>query len=173
MSQLLHVEIPNSGPRCWGSLNEQRILGTLLRCIHPGQRPSSPPGGAVAASSLYFRDLFRSVKSQFELPSSVTPAASSRSSPSATRRITMAAQRAAGGHVTAGYLQIQHIVERGMDLLFKANSPNATPRPQGPWKETGSESPEPQTTTPPPHHLHHPTTKAATNNNNGSNASSC
>lgn len=44
---------------------------------------------------------------------------------------------------TAGYLQIQHIVERGMDLMFKANSPHCDSQTAGPLEETGSEPQSP------------------------------
>ncbi|XP_030598537.1 nucleus accumbens-associated protein 2 isoform X2 [Archocentrus centrarchus] len=44
---------------------------------------------------------------------------------------------------TAGYLQIQHIVERGMDLMFKANSPHCDSQTTGSLEETGSEPQSP------------------------------
>lgn len=44
---------------------------------------------------------------------------------------------------TAGYLQIQHIVERGMDLMFKANSPHCDSQTAGSLEETGSEPQSP------------------------------
>lgn len=44
---------------------------------------------------------------------------------------------------TAGYLQIQHIVEKGMDLMFKANSPHCDSQTAGSLEETGSEPQSP------------------------------
>lgn len=44
---------------------------------------------------------------------------------------------------TAGYLQIQHIVERGMDLMFKANSPHCDSQTAGSLEETGSQPQSP------------------------------
>lgn len=44
---------------------------------------------------------------------------------------------------TAGYLQIQHIVERGMELMFKANSPHCDSQTAGSLEETGSEPQSP------------------------------
>lgn len=44
---------------------------------------------------------------------------------------------------TAGYLQIQHIVEKGMDLMFKANSPHCDSQTAGSMEEAGSEPQSP------------------------------
>ncbi|XP_038825985.1 nucleus accumbens-associated protein 2-like [Salvelinus namaycush] len=127
MSQLLHVEIPSFGSTVLGSLNEQRLLGQYcdVSILVKGQ-PFKAHRAVLAASSLYFRDLFSgSSKSQFELPSSVTPACFQLIlSFCYTGKLTMAASEQLVVMYTAGYLQIQHIVERGMDLMFKANSPH-------------------------------------------------
>lgn len=99
----------------------------------------------LAASSLYFRDLFStSTKSQFELPSSVTPACFEQILTFCyTGKLTMAASEQLVVMYTAGYLQIQHIVERGMDLMFKANSPHCDSQTAGSLEETGSEPQSP------------------------------
>ncbi|KAL6463946.1 hypothetical protein MHYP_G00283370 [Metynnis hypsauchen] len=127
MSQLLHVEIPNFGSTVLGSLNEQRLLGQYcdVSILVKGQAFKAHRA-VLAASSLYFRDLFSaSAKAQFELPSSVTPACFQQIlSFCYTGKLTMAASEQLVVMYTAGYLQIQHIVERGMDLMFKANSPH-------------------------------------------------
>ncbi|XP_029625272.1 nucleus accumbens-associated protein 2 [Salmo trutta] len=127
MSQLLHLEIPNFGSTVLGSLNEQRLLGQYcdVSILVKGQAFKAHRA-VLAASSLYFRDLFSSSsKSQFELPSSVTPACFQLIlSFCYTGKLTMAASEQLVVMYTAGYLQIQHIVERGMDLMFKANSPH-------------------------------------------------
>ncbi|XP_059894445.1 nucleus accumbens-associated protein 2 [Gadus macrocephalus] len=174
MSQLLHVEIPNFGATVLGSLNEQRILGHYcdVSILVKGQAFKAHRA-VLAASSLYFRDLFSSSsKSQFELPSSVTPACFEQIlSFCYTGRLTMAASEQLVVMYTAGYLQIQHIVERGMDLLFKANSPHCDSQTTGPLEETGSEPQSPNNHHHHPHHLHHQH-HGSNNNNNGSNASS-
>ncbi|XP_076867591.1 nucleus accumbens-associated protein 2 [Brachyhypopomus gauderio] len=127
MSQMLHVEIPNFGSTVLGSLNEQRLLGQYcdVSILVKGQAFKAHRA-VLAASSLYFRDLFSaSAKAQFELPSSVTPACFQQIlSFCYTGKLTMAASEQLVVMYTAGYLQIQHIVERGMDLMFKANSPH-------------------------------------------------
>uniref|UniRef100_A0A4W4G5L2 Nucleus accumbens-associated protein 2 n=1 Tax=Electrophorus electricus TaxID=8005 RepID=A0A4W4G5L2_ELEEL len=127
MSQMLHVEIPNFGSTVLGSLNEQRLMGQYcdVSILVKGQAFKAHRA-VLAASSLYFRDLFStSSKTQFELPSSVTPACFQQIlSFCYTGKLTMAASEQLVVMYTAGYLQIQHIVERGMDLMFKANSPH-------------------------------------------------
>lgn len=127
MSQLLHVEIPNFGSAVLVSLNEQRLQGLYcdVSIVVKGQAFRAHRA-VLAASSLYFRDLFSgSAKSEFELPSSVTPACFQQIlSFCYTGKLTMAASEQLVVMYTAGYLQIQHIVERGMELMFKANSPH-------------------------------------------------
>ncbi|XP_029108543.1 nucleus accumbens-associated protein 2-like [Scleropages formosus] len=127
MSQLLHVEIPNFGSTVLGCLNEQRLLGQHcdVSIVVKGQAFRAHRA-VLAASSLYFRDLFSgSSKAQFELPSSVAPACFQQLlSFCYTGKLTVAASEQLVVMYTAGYLQIQHIVERGMDLVFKANSPH-------------------------------------------------
>ncbi|XP_028664934.1 nucleus accumbens-associated protein 2-like [Erpetoichthys calabaricus] len=127
MSQLLHMEIPNFGSRVLGCLNEQRLLGQYcdVSILVNGQAFKAHRA-VLAASSLYFRDLFNgSSKSLFELPSTVPPACFQQILTFCyTGKLTMAASEQLIIMYTAGYLQIQHIVERGMDLMFKANSPH-------------------------------------------------
>ncbi|TDH02112.1 hypothetical protein EPR50_G00169720 [Perca flavescens] len=146
MSQLLHVEIPNFGATVLGSLNEQRLLGHYcdVSILVKGQAFKAHRA-VLAASSLYFRDLFSSsTKSQFELPSSVTPACFEQILTFCyTGKLTMAASEQLVVMYTAGYLQIQHIVERGMDLMFKANSPHCDSQTAGSLEETGSEPQSP------------------------------
>uniref|UniRef100_A0A096MC83 NACC family member 2 n=1 Tax=Poecilia formosa TaxID=48698 RepID=A0A096MC83_POEFO len=146
MSQLLHVEIPNFGATVLGSLNEQRLLGHHcdVSILVKGQAFKAHRA-VLAASSLYFRDLFSSsTKSQFELPSSVTPACFEQILTFCyTGKLTMAASEQLVVMYTAGYLQIQHIVERGMDLMFKASSPHCDSQTAGSLEETGSEPQSP------------------------------
>ncbi|KAG5271979.1 hypothetical protein AALO_G00160300 [Alosa alosa] len=145
MSQLLHVEIPNFGSTVLGSLNEQRLLGQYcdVSIMVKGQAFKAHRA-VLAASSLYFRDLFSgSSKTQFELPSSVTPSCFQQIlSFCYTGKLTMAASEQLVVMYTAGYLQIQHIVERGMDLMFKANSPHCDSQTAA-IEEPGSEPQSP------------------------------
>lgn len=128
------MEIPDFGRSVLGSLNEQRLLGHYCDVSILVQGRSFKAHRAVlAASSLYFRDLFSaaadssfSTSSQavFELPSSVTPTCFQQIlSFCYTGRLSMAASEQLVLMYTAGYLQIQNIVERGMELLLlKASS---------------------------------------------------
>ncbi|KAJ8260664.1 hypothetical protein COCON_G00163870 [Conger conger] len=145
MSQLLHVEIPNFGSTVLGSLNEQRLLGQYcdVSIVVKGQAFQAHRA-VLAASSLYFRDLFSgSAKTQFELPSSVAPACFQQILAFCyTGRLTMAASEQLVVMYTAGYLQVQHIVERGMELMFKANSPLCDSQTAN-MEESGSEPQSP------------------------------
>lgn len=127
MSQLLHVDVPNFGGAVLGSLNEQRLQGLYcdVSIVVKGQAFRAHRA-VLAASSLYFRDLFSgSAKSEFELPSSVTPACFQQILTFCyTGKLTMTAGEQLVVMYTAGYLQIQHIIEKGMELMFKASSPH-------------------------------------------------
>ncbi|XP_007521528.1 nucleus accumbens-associated protein 2 [Erinaceus europaeus] len=127
MSQMLHIEIPNFGSTVLGCLNEQRLLGLYcdVSIVVKGQAFKAHRA-VLAASSLYFRDLFSgNSKSAFELPGSVPPACFQQIlSFCYTGRLTMAASEQLVVMYTAGFLQIQHIVERGTDLMFKVSSPH-------------------------------------------------
>ncbi|XP_049629595.1 nucleus accumbens-associated protein 2 isoform X2 [Suncus etruscus] len=127
MSQVLHIEIPNFGSTVLGCLNEQRLLGLYcdVSIVVKGQAFKAHRA-VLAASSLYFRDLFSgNSKSAFELPGSVPPACFQQIlSFCYTGRLTMAASEQLVVMYTAGFLQIQHIVERGTDLMFKVSSPH-------------------------------------------------
>ncbi|KAM6430892.1 nucleus accumbens-associated protein 2 isoform 1-T7 [Liasis olivaceus] len=127
MSQMLHIEIPNFGNTVLGSLNEQRLLGLYcdVSIVVKGQAFKAHRA-VLAASSLYFRDLFSgNSKSAFELPSSV-PATCFQQILSFcyTGKLTMAASEQLVVMYTAGFLQIQHIVEKGTDLMCKVSSPH-------------------------------------------------
>ncbi|XP_024907022.1 nucleus accumbens-associated protein 2 [Pteropus alecto] len=127
MSQMLHIEIPNFGNTVLGCLNEQRLLGLYcdVSIVVKGQAFKAHRA-VLAASSLYFRDLFSSnSKSAFELPGSVPPACFQQIlSFCYTGRLSMAASEQLVVMYTAGFLQIQHIVERGADPMFKVSPPH-------------------------------------------------
>nr|XP_033816976.1 nucleus accumbens-associated protein 2 isoform X2 [Geotrypetes seraphini] len=127
MSQMLHIEIPNFGNTVLGCLNEQRLMGLYcdVSILVKGQAFKAHRA-VLAASSLYFRDLFSgNSKSAFELPATVPPACFQQIlSFCYTGKLTMAASEQLVVMYTAGFLQIQHIVERGTDLMFKVSSPH-------------------------------------------------
>ncbi|XP_016131008.1 nucleus accumbens-associated protein 2-like [Sinocyclocheilus grahami] len=126
MSQLLHMEIPNFGSTVLDSLNEQRLLGQHCDvAIMVNGQAFKAHRAVLAASSLYFRDLFSgSAQTLFELPSSVAPSCFQQIlSFCYTGRMTVSASDQLMVMYTAGYLQIQNIIERGMDLMFKASAP--------------------------------------------------
>ncbi|XP_077163139.1 nucleus accumbens-associated protein 2 isoform X2 [Paroedura picta] len=127
MSQMLHIEIPNFGNTVLGTLNEQRLLGLYcdVSILVKGQAFKAHRA-VLAASSLYFRDLFSgNSKSAFELPGSVPPTCFQQIlSFCYTGKLTMAASEQLVVMYTAGFLQIQHIVEKGTDLMFKVSSPH-------------------------------------------------
>nr|XP_057927930.1 nucleus accumbens-associated protein 2-like isoform X2 [Doryrhamphus excisus] len=129
---LLQVEIPDFGSSVLGSLNHQRLLGHYcdVSILVQGQ-VFKAHRAVLAASSLYFRDLFSSETSEpgessqvtFELPSSVTPACFRQIlSFCYTGRLNMAAGEQLVLMYTAGYLQIQNIVERGLELMMMKSS---------------------------------------------------
>ncbi|XP_076003679.1 nucleus accumbens-associated protein 2-like [Genypterus blacodes] len=140
---LLQVEIPDFGSSVLGSLNEQRLLGHYCDVSILVQGQAFKAHRAVlAASSLYFRDLFSaaaessssssigssSTQAVFELPSSVTPTCFQQIlSFCYTGRLSMAASEQLVLMYTAGYLQIQNIVERGMELMMMKASSSSSP----------------------------------------------
>ncbi|XP_059192221.1 nucleus accumbens-associated protein 2-like [Centropristis striata] len=133
---LLQVEIPDFGSSVLGSLNDQRLLGHYCDVSILVQGQAFKAHRAVlAASSLYFRDLFSSAadsssssQAVFELPSSVTPACFQQILAFCyTGRLSMAASEQLVLMYTAGYLQIQNIVERGMELMMMKASSSSSP----------------------------------------------
>ncbi|XP_042369965.1 nucleus accumbens-associated protein 2-like, partial [Plectropomus leopardus] len=134
---LLQVEIPDFGSSVLGSLNEQRLLGHYCDVSILVQGQAFKAHRAVlAASSLYFRDLFSSAadssssssQAVFELPSSVTPTCFQQIlSFCYTGRLSMASSEQLVLMYTAGYLQIQNIVERGMELMMMKTSSSSSP----------------------------------------------
>ncbi|XP_009582115.1 PREDICTED: nucleus accumbens-associated protein 2-like, partial [Fulmarus glacialis] len=107
MSQMLHIEIPNFGNTVLGCLNEQRLLG--LYC-----------DVSIVVKGQAFK-AHRAV----DLPCTVPPACFQQIlSFCYTGKLTMAASEQLVVMYTAGFLQIQHIVEKGTDLMFKVSSPH-------------------------------------------------
>ncbi|OCT65280.1 nucleus accumbens-associated protein 2 [Xenopus laevis] len=152
MSQMLHIEIPNFGNTVLGCLNEQRLMGLYcdVSIVVKGQSFKAHRA-VLAASSLYFRDLFSgNSKSAFELPATVPPACFQQIlSFCYTGKLTMAASEQLVVMYTAGFLQIQHIVERGTDLMFKVSSPHCDSQTTM-IEDTSSEPQSPCNQTQPP-----------------------
>ncbi len=127
MSQMLHMEIPNFGSMVLGSLNEQRLQGQYcdVSILVKGQafRPTVPCWLPAACTSVTCSAA--AAKSSLSCrPPSRRPV-SSRSSASATRGSwPWPPSEQLVVMYTAGYLQIQHIVERGHGPDVKANSPH-------------------------------------------------
>ncbi|XP_007898495.1 nucleus accumbens-associated protein 2 [Callorhinchus milii] len=148
MAQILHLEIPNFGNNVLGCLNEQRLMGLFcdVSIVVKGQAFKAHRA-VLAANSLYFRDLFSgNSRSAFELPATVPPACFQQIlSFCYTGKLTMAASEQLVVMYTAGFLQIQRIVEKGTELMFKVSSPHCDSQTTS-IEDTGSEpqSPCPQ-----------------------------
>ncbi|XP_048450354.1 nucleus accumbens-associated protein 1-like [Rhincodon typus] len=126
MAQTLQLEIPNFGNTVLECLNEQRLQG--LYCdtsiVVKGQTFKAHRA-VLAANSSYFRDLFTgSARAAFELPAAVQPQSFQNILNFCyTGRLCMKAGEQFMLMYTAGFLQIQRIVERGTELLSKVSSP--------------------------------------------------
>ncbi|XP_028313373.1 nucleus accumbens-associated protein 2-like [Gouania willdenowi] len=133
---LVQMEVLDFGSSVLSSLNQQRLKGQYcdVSVLVQGQLFKAHRA-VLAASSLYFRDLFSSDSSSsssaqpvLELPSSVTPACFQQIlSFCYTGRLSMAASEQLVLMYTAGYLQIQNIVERGMELMMMKASSSSSP----------------------------------------------
>ncbi|GCB83920.1 hypothetical protein scyTo_0024800, partial [Scyliorhinus torazame] len=126
MAQTLQLEIPNFGNTVLECLNEQRLQG--LYCdtsiVVKGQTFKAHRA-VLAANSSYFRDLFAgTTRVAFELPAAVQPQSFQNILNFCyTGRLCMKAGEQFMLMYTAGFLQIQRIVERGTELLSKVSSP--------------------------------------------------
>ncbi|XP_078417615.1 nucleus accumbens-associated protein 1-like [Cetorhinus maximus] len=126
MAQTLQLEIPNFGNTVLECLNEQRLQG--LYCdtsiVVKGQTFKAHRA-VLAANSSYFRDLFAgTARAAFELPAAVQPQSFQNILNFCyTGRLSMKAGEQFMLMYTAGFLQIQRIVERGTELLSKVSSP--------------------------------------------------
>uniref|UniRef100_UPI00398F3EB0 nucleus accumbens-associated protein 1-like isoform X1 n=1 Tax=Pristiophorus japonicus TaxID=55135 RepID=UPI00398F3EB0 len=126
MAQTLQLEIPNFGNTVLECLNEQRLQG--LYCdtsiVVKGQAFKAHRA-VLAANSSYFRELFAgTARPAFELPAAVQPQSFQNILNFCyTGRLCMKAGEQFMLMYTAGFLQIQRIVERGTELLSKVSSP--------------------------------------------------
>ncbi|XP_037115608.1 nucleus accumbens-associated protein 2-like isoform X1 [Syngnathus acus] len=133
----LQVSVSDFGSSVLSSLNQQRLLG--LHCdvsiLVQGQLFKAHRA-VLAASSLYFRDLFSAEssdpsewsRSTYELPSSVTPSCFRQILTFCyTGRLDMVSSEQLVLMYTAGYLQVQNIVERSRELMKTKSTSSSSP----------------------------------------------
>lgn len=152
MAQMLQMAIPNFGNNVLECLNEQRLQGLYcdLSVVVKGHTFKAHRA-VLAASSSYFRDLFNSgsKSSVVELPPAVQPQSFQQIlSFCYTGRLSMNLGDQFLLMYTAGFLQIQQIMEKGTEFFLKVSSPSCdsqglhteeTPsEPQSPVTQTGS-----------------------------------
>lgn len=127
MAQTLQMEIPNFGNSILECLNEQRLQGLYCDVSVVVKGHAFKAHRAVlAASSSYFRDLFNSSKSAVvELPAAVQPQSFQQIlSFCYTGRLSMNMGDQFLLMYTAGFLQIQEIMEKGTEFFLKVSSPS-------------------------------------------------
>ncbi|KAM8793897.1 nucleus accumbens-associated protein 1 [Eudromia elegans] len=127
MAQTLQMEIPNFGNSILECLNEQRLQGLYCDVSVVVKGHAFKAHRAVlAASSSYFRDLFNSSKSSVvELPAAVQPQSFQQIlSFCYTGRLSMNVGDQFLLMYTAGFLQIQEIMEKGTEFFLKVSSPS-------------------------------------------------
>ncbi|NXX40969.1 NACC1 protein, partial [Tricholaema leucomelas] len=152
MAQTLQMEIPNFGNSILECLNEQRLQGLYCDVSVVVKGHAFKAHRAVlAASSSYFRDLFNSSKSSVvELPAAVQPQSFQQIlSFCYTGRLSMNVGDQFLLMYTAGFLQIQEIMEKGTEFFLKVSSPSCdsqglhgeeapSSEPQSPAAQTSS-----------------------------------
>ncbi|XP_074836539.1 nucleus accumbens-associated protein 1 [Carettochelys insculpta] len=127
MAQTLQMEIPNFGNSILECLNEQRLQGLYCDVSVVVKGHAFKAHRAVlAASSSYFRDLFNSSKSAVvELPAAVQPQSFQQILTFCyTGRLSMNVGDQFLLMYTAGFLQIQEIMEKGTEFFLKVSSPS-------------------------------------------------
>ncbi|KAJ8383745.1 hypothetical protein AAFF_G00215870 [Aldrovandia affinis] len=128
MAQTLQMAIPNFGNNILECLNEQRLQGLYCDVSVVVKGHAFKAHRAVlAASSSYFRDLFNSgsKSSVVELPPAVQPQSFQQIlSFCYTGRLSMNVGDQFLLMYTAGFLQIQQIMEKGTEFFLKVSSPS-------------------------------------------------
>ncbi|KAL1005724.1 hypothetical protein UPYG_G00063180 [Umbra pygmaea] len=152
MAQTLQMAIPNFGNNVLECLNEQRLQGLYCDVSVVVKGHTFKAHRAVlAASSSYFRDLFNAggKSSIVELPPAVQPQSFQQILAFCyTGRLSMNVGDQFILMYTAGFLQIQQIMEKGTEFFLKVSSPSCdsqglhtdeTPpsEPQSPVTQTG------------------------------------
>uniref|UniRef100_A0A3Q3FTM0 Nucleus accumbens associated 1, BEN and BTB (POZ) domain containing b n=1 Tax=Kryptolebias marmoratus TaxID=37003 RepID=A0A3Q3FTM0_KRYMA len=128
MAQTLQMAIPNFGNNVLECLNEQRLQGLYCDVSVVVKGHAFKAHRAVlAASSSYFRDLFNAVgkSSVVELPPAVQPQSFQQILAFCyTGRLSMNVGDQFLLMYTAGFLQIQQIMEKGTEFFLKVSSPS-------------------------------------------------
>uniref|UniRef100_A0A3P9IV53 Nucleus accumbens associated 1, BEN and BTB (POZ) domain containing a n=1 Tax=Oryzias latipes TaxID=8090 RepID=A0A3P9IV53_ORYLA len=127
MAQTLQMAIPNFGNNVLECLNEQRLQGLYCDVSVVVKGHAFKAHRAVlAASSSYFRDLFSSSSSSMvELPPAVQPQSFQQILAFCyTGRLSMTVGDQFLLMYTAGFLQIQQIMEKGTEFFLKVSSPS-------------------------------------------------
>ncbi|KAK3520610.1 hypothetical protein QTP70_028629 [Hemibagrus guttatus] len=131
MAQTLQMAIPNFGNNVLECLNEQRLQGLYCDVSVVVKGHAFKAHRAVlAASSAYFRDLFNSgagskAPAVVELPPAVQPQSFQQIlSFCYTGRLSMNVGDQFLLMYTAGFLQIQQIMEKGTEFFLKVSSPS-------------------------------------------------
>ncbi|TRY87426.1 hypothetical protein DNTS_017186 [Danionella cerebrum] len=128
MAQMLQMAIPNFGNNILECLNEQRLQGLYCDVSVVVKGHTFKAHRAVlAASSSYFRDLFNSGSKGpvVELPPAVQPQSFQQIlSFCYTGRLSMNLGDQFLLMYTAGFLQIQQIMEKGTEFFLKVSSPS-------------------------------------------------
>ncbi|XP_061605332.1 nucleus accumbens associated 1, BEN and BTB (POZ) domain containing a isoform X2 [Phyllopteryx taeniolatus] len=168
MAQTLQMAIPNFGNNVLECLNEQRLQGLYCDVSVVVKGHAFKAHRAVlAASSSYFRDLFSNSGSSgacssneaspavVELPPAVQPQSFQQILAFCyTGRLSMTVGDQFLLMYTAGFLQIQQIMEKGTEFFLKVSSPSCdsqglnaeeTPpsEPQSPVTQTGTSAARP------------------------------
>ncbi|XP_049327307.1 nucleus accumbens-associated protein 1 [Astyanax mexicanus] len=128
MAQTLQMAIPNFGNNVLECLNEQRLQGLYcdISVVVKGHTFKAHRS-VLAASSSYFRDLFNSgtKSSVVELPPAVQPQSFQQILAFCyTGRLSMNVGDQFLLMYTAGFLQIQQIMEKGTEFFLKVSSPS-------------------------------------------------
>ncbi|XP_057673739.1 nucleus accumbens associated 1, BEN and BTB (POZ) domain containing a isoform X2 [Corythoichthys intestinalis] len=170
MAQTLQMAIPNFGNNVLECLNEQRLQGLYCDVSVVVKGHAFKAHRAVlAASSSYFRDLFSNSSSSggcssneasptvVELPPAVQPQSFQQILAFCyTGRLSMTVGDQFLLMYTAGFLQIQQIMEKGTEFFLKVSSPSCDSQglnaeeappsePQSPVTQTGTGAARPAT----------------------------
>ncbi|XP_061741460.1 nucleus accumbens associated 1, BEN and BTB (POZ) domain containing a isoform X2 [Nerophis ophidion] len=165
MAQTLQMAIPNFGNNVLECLNEQRLQGLYcdISVVVKGHAFKAHRA-VLAASSSYFRDLFsnsggcngnEASPAVVELPPAVQPQSFQQIlSFCYTGRLSMTVGDQFLLMYTAGFLQIQQIMEKGTEFFLKVSSPSCDSQglnaeeappsePQSPVTQTGTNGARP------------------------------
>uniref|UniRef100_A0A8C4Z6D1 Nucleus accumbens-associated protein 1-like n=1 Tax=Gadus morhua TaxID=8049 RepID=A0A8C4Z6D1_GADMO len=153
MAQTLQMAIPNFGNNILECLNEQRLQGLYcdVSVVVKGHNFKAHRA-VLAASSSYFRDLFNNEGVQSPLVVELPPAVQPQSFQQIlafcyTGRLSMTVGDQFLLMYTAGFLQIQQIMEKGTEFFLKVSSPSCDSQGLQPEEAPSSEPQSPVTQT--------------------------